>query len=274
VSAREPLAPDERALAGRLREWSVAEPSTALDQRILAQARAAVPAPARRPRPLLFGLASAATVVLAVGVVWRVLEAPPAGLPPVPDAAPQMRAAGEDAAARSGSIPGPTAPQAPLGDVEAPAPPLQASQEAATRPAAGGRDNALSAPPPADRVPPPAAPAPRPATPPVAAAPPAAPPAPPAPPVPAPAEAEAARAPAVSAAPAAADREQGRALEVRRERGALGAEPAADAIEGIRALIAAGQLDEARNAIARLRERWPALVLPADLQTVAADPER
>lgn len=82
MNAREPLTVEERLLAGRLAEWSVGAPSVQIEQRILAQARAAVVSAAsmtqgRKRQPWLFGLASAAVLTLAVGVVWRVSEAPP-----------------------------------------------------------------------------------------------------------------------------------------------------------------------------------------------------
>src|SRR5690606_17621569 len=78
MSARDPFTPDEQALADRLRDWSVAGPPAALDARILAQAHGAVaatPGHARR-RPWLVGVATAAALVLTVGVAWRTMEAP------------------------------------------------------------------------------------------------------------------------------------------------------------------------------------------------------
>lgn len=78
MNAREPLSPEEQALSNRLGEWSPGGPSAALDARILAQARGAVAAPAKRSqrRPWLVSLASAAALILTVGVVWRTIEAP------------------------------------------------------------------------------------------------------------------------------------------------------------------------------------------------------
>jgi hypothetical protein len=78
------LTPDERALAERLARISPrAEPSPALDARVLASARDAVAVPQRRHRrwPAVLGLV--ASLVLAVGLAWR--------LRPVPDAGPQAR---------------------------------------------------------------------------------------------------------------------------------------------------------------------------------------
>lgn len=98
MSAREPLTAEERQLAERLAEWSVGAPSAQIEQRILSQARAAVavaparPAAGRRRPPWLLGLASAAVLTLAVGVVWRVVEAPSESaifMESVPVAAPE-----------------------------------------------------------------------------------------------------------------------------------------------------------------------------------------
>jgi hypothetical protein len=78
---REPLTPEEQALARRLGQLGPhGEPSPALDARILAAARApqARPAPRARRWPLALGLA--ASLVLAVGIAWRLrpLPGPPA----------------------------------------------------------------------------------------------------------------------------------------------------------------------------------------------------
>jgi hypothetical protein len=283
VSAREPLGPEEQEAADRLREWSVAAPSVALDERILAQARAAVAPPVRRPRPLLVGLASAATLVLAVGVVWRVLEAPSADLPAIPAAMPQMRATDADTA----TVPEPASAAAgaqPTGEeVATPAPAQRQPDPDARQGAAAplGRATAVPPPPPPPAEPalPPAEiaeiqaePAPAPASPPVA------PPPPPSPPGSVHADAERAQAPADSASrmasPGAADREQGGAHETRRERGAAAQESPVAAIQRIRALIAAGARAEARVEIERLAERMPGLALPPDLQALASEPER
>lgn len=79
-SRHDPLSPEEQALAQRLAEWKVDEPDEALDRAILAQAQSALVT--RRPdhrghrRPWLLGVASAATFVFAVGLIWRVAERP------------------------------------------------------------------------------------------------------------------------------------------------------------------------------------------------------
>ena len=87
----EPLDPEERALARLLADADAAEPSAAVDARILAAARAALPAHAgtaapptgatggtrhRRPRRLPLALGLAASVTLAVGVAWQLREPP------------------------------------------------------------------------------------------------------------------------------------------------------------------------------------------------------
>lgn len=91
-----PLTAEEHALAQRLaRLGAHAEPSPALDARILAAAHAAVASrPARSPRhrmrlPLAFGVA--ASLALAVGVAWR--------LRPLPEAAVQYESEAASTAA-------------------------------------------------------------------------------------------------------------------------------------------------------------------------------
>ena len=92
----EPLTPEERALAARLaRLGPHGEPSPALDARILAAARAEMPAvgpPRKQARwPLAFGIA--ASVALAVGLAWQ--------LRPLPEAVTYDEAASAVAAAES-----------------------------------------------------------------------------------------------------------------------------------------------------------------------------
>lgn len=99
MSEREPLTAQERELADRLTVWKTGAPPPAVEQAVLAQARsatAAVAAPRSRRPPWLVSLASAAVLVVAVGVVWRVVEMPgheerllesmPTGAPPSPEA--------------------------------------------------------------------------------------------------------------------------------------------------------------------------------------------
>ncbi|GAA5010409.1 hypothetical protein [Pseudoluteimonas lycopersici] len=75
----DPLDADERALADLLARDALPGPSPQLDARILAAARAAIePARAsRRPRPRwIAGMSIAATLVLAVGIAWRLRPLP------------------------------------------------------------------------------------------------------------------------------------------------------------------------------------------------------
>lgn len=109
--SRDPLTPEERALAARLsRIGPHGEPPAALDARILSAAHAAhATAPTRHRRwPALLGVA--ATLALAVGISWQMrprpeaapaLEEGPAAAAPV--AAPHAEAA--DAAAAMPSAP-------------------------------------------------------------------------------------------------------------------------------------------------------------------------
>jgi hypothetical protein len=79
MNAREPLSTEERIISDRLRgEWPMVEPGTHLDRAILERARiSVVPGHVRGPRqPWLVGLATAATLVLTFGVIWRTMEAP------------------------------------------------------------------------------------------------------------------------------------------------------------------------------------------------------
>lgn len=87
----DPLDANERALADLLARDASAGPSPQLDARILAAARAATATPARdtrRPRPRwIAGMAVAATLVLAVGIAWRLRPLPQR---PVASEAPTM----------------------------------------------------------------------------------------------------------------------------------------------------------------------------------------
>lgn len=105
---REPLSPEEAAVARAYTALPRPEPSPALDARVLAQARAAL-APAtvlRRTRPwyLMPGTGVAAAAVLAAGIAWQVgllgdgrvqdMSSAPATAPA--DAAPAKREAERD----------------------------------------------------------------------------------------------------------------------------------------------------------------------------------
>ncbi|MEZ0469847.1 hypothetical protein [Luteimonas salinilitoris] len=89
---RDPLTPEERALAERLAQASPrAEPSPALDARILAAARATAtetPSASVRPRrrrwPATLGIA--ASLALAVGIAWQLRPLPQQAPPPVSEA--------------------------------------------------------------------------------------------------------------------------------------------------------------------------------------------
>lgn len=127
----EPLSPEEQALAQRLAQWKTGEPDAALDRIILAQARSAVSteaaSPIRRPgrRPWLVGLASAATFVFAVGLVWRVAEQAPEPLAEMARGQEPAVAADEsveivfmEPSAPIAPLPSPPAPPAPAADVD------------------------------------------------------------------------------------------------------------------------------------------------------------
>jgi len=86
----DPLDANERALAELLARDALPGPSPQLDARILAAARSATTAsPSRRPRPRwIAGMGIAATLVLAIGIAWRLRP-----LPPQPRAASEAPAA-------------------------------------------------------------------------------------------------------------------------------------------------------------------------------------
>ena len=87
----DPLDANERALADLLARDALPGPSPQLDARILAAARAATSTPeraSRRPRPRwIAGMSIAATLVLAVGIAWRLRPLPER---PVASEAPTM----------------------------------------------------------------------------------------------------------------------------------------------------------------------------------------
>ena len=127
-----PLTAEEQALAERLaRLGPRAEPSPALDARVLAAAHAAAQAPPairpalRRQRwPAIVGLA--ASLVLAVGLAWR--------LRPEPEPPPAPRS--ESAAAMRGAVPSaPTVPEPAAAAVPAkPAAPAESGNDAGIAP--------------------------------------------------------------------------------------------------------------------------------------------
>jgi hypothetical protein len=77
----DPLDANERALADLLARDALPGPPPQLDARILAAARATTSAPEwtlRRPRPRwIAGMGIAATLVLAIGIAWRLRPLPP-----------------------------------------------------------------------------------------------------------------------------------------------------------------------------------------------------
>jgi hypothetical protein len=79
-SPREPLTPEEQALARRIAQLGPqGEPSPALDARVLAAARADEARGRRsslRPRPWPVALGVAASLVLAIGLAWRLRPLP------------------------------------------------------------------------------------------------------------------------------------------------------------------------------------------------------
>ena len=127
----DPLTPEERELARLLGRPSATSPAPAIDEAVLAAARAAVEAPAadaatwalppdtavpaRRPRsrlPAVFGLA--ASVIFAVGIAWQLKpEDPPA--PPLaePVAAPASSTAVTGTAPAMEAAPPPSPAAAP-----------------------------------------------------------------------------------------------------------------------------------------------------------------
>lgn len=130
------LGPEERTLAEQLaRLGPRGEPSPALDARVLAAARAASdldrqPPSRHRRWPLAVGLV--ASLVLAVGIAWRVRPLPPVGSPRAP-AAPMSTTA---SAPESGGFAAP-APATGIADT---APAAETATEAtASKPAAGTR---------------------------------------------------------------------------------------------------------------------------------------
>ena len=111
------------------------EPSAALDAAILAAARQAVAKPSPRPRWLL-PLGSAAALIVAVGIGWRLREhaeepwsdvasrAPAPAVAPAPPSAPAKELADNDKSVDARAAGGPAA-----SDAEAPAPPAKTAEK-------------------------------------------------------------------------------------------------------------------------------------------------
>lgn len=262
---------------GRLyRKLPHMEPPRRLDRAVLGEAARAVRGHDGRHAPRWAWLGSAAGIVLAAGIAWRIgHDLPPAPpLPPAPeagrsiqvrpvDARPASPSTGRDAPAAGAA----TRPETALGQARESSPP--------TAPAPAAMPAPSAAPPPARN-----AAAMREAAPAMEAAParPATPPAAPPPPAAAARKVMAApepfpssradmemseTSPAPSAAPSEAAADDG-ATASGASRRAASASPEAW-LEEVRALFARG---EDARALARLREfraRWPQAALPADL---------
>ena len=292
---REPLTPEERALAQRLARLggSQAEPSPSLDARILAAAHAAAGtddpraacAGSRRARkparwPAVFGVA--ASLALACGIAWqlRPVPAPPAQA----DAAVQ----GEEPLAEFRAPPSrpPMAaqsiPRRPLNVPEAPPAepaPQRRQRSASIRPAtpadADKKPQAFDRPA-DDWVTREAMPAPAPAAAPAAPPPPAA----------AVAAEEVGAAAAMQAAPApardAAAAKSAAGNTQRMERAASAETDESDVppatadspevrdawLQRIRELVHEGKVDEARESLGAFRKRYPRADVPEDLRAI------
>jgi Meckel syndrome type 1 protein len=278
--------PDERELAALYARLPKIEPDASLDAAVLAEATRATPT-SRRPRwPV--ALASAAVLVLAVGVAWQVRE-----LQPVPSA---MRTAAAPPAAMPASATPPAADRRAADSIAAeaaPTPELRRSVAAPPASDAGATSNveaasnvgAASAAKPAQRVQVhrapvpaiaaqiPAAPAPElasaPAPEPAAAPPvPAAPPSPPSPSQ----EAVMSAAPAPSpqrykAAPAPSGMlRENMAAKVAADTAVPSALGPDDRVGEIRRLLGSGDRAQALRELKELRRRYPHYDLPQDLR--------
>ena len=272
---REPLTPEEQALARRIAQLGPqGEPASTLDARILAAARASNAAPTARatPRwPIAFGIA--ASLVLAIGIAWRLRPLPgpqeAARTPPAPvatSAPPTSEAA--TPAPTSAKVLAPSTPQA----LSAPSP------SAPSRPSPEFRERARSAEPAQETgiaapEPPIVLSAPAPAA--MAAL--------PAPPPPAPAaQAEASASPARKAAAedstsqdafdaaAAADRAAGDEPDAEVPPATADSPDVREAwLQRIRELAAEGQTDAARASLKEFVHRHPDVPLPDDLRALS-----
>lgn len=285
---REPLTPEEAALARRLSRLAPhGEPSPALDARVLAAARAATEAaaPRRHPRwPAALGLA--ASVVLAVGIAWQ--------LRPEPGPRVEAPAAQTSATQIVRDEPGPGEKMPPAAGAAADAPAAGAAAESAAAPPSPATPDPVArraAPAVAKPAPAPSPPSPEPPV--VFDEPsPMAFPLPPPPPAPAAPAPQAKRAAATSlpalppppaprqqaAAGVAPEREQAFDAAVAADRAAD--EPDADVppatadapavraawLQRIRELVADGELDAARASLREFVRRHPDEPLPDDLR--------
>lgn len=293
---REPLTPDEQALAHRLGQLGPhGEPSPALDARILAAARGARASSRRPVRRWPVALGVAASLVLAVGIAWRLRPPPgPAAddgmtramtVPQAPVAdqagaarnaegeadqtAPAPSPAGEAAAARVAREP--AVDEAPADTAKAP---TQAVARSAPAPLP-----APPAPEPAVVLDAPAASAPA-----IAALPAPPPPSPPSEAGALPPRANAAPAPLARKAASPATQEQDAGFDAAAAANAAeGDEPSDDVppatadspavrdawLQRIRELFASGQADAARASLKEFVHRHPDAPLPDDLRALA-----
>jgi hypothetical protein len=285
----EPLDADERALAALLAREESPGPSPQLDARILAAAHAAAAPVSRRPqRRWIAGLGIAASLLLAVGIAWRLRPLPQRPMAnEAPVAVRVSAAASADVSRRAAREQARMAP--PSAPIAEPVP-VEAAKRAIP-------DARVASPPPEPRV---VVDQPEPMD--AAAPPPQAFPAPPPPPAAQPAMSAAAPAANVSgemakqtraqkpaetldriettgsridAAAAADAAASGMALPSRAE---LDDEPPATAdsplvqeawLQRIRELLSAGEVDTARNSLAEFRRRYPDYALPDDLRHLA-----
>ncbi len=311
----DPLDADERALADLLARDALPGPSPQLDARILAAARSATAttttatrSPSRRPRPRwIAGMGIAATLVLAIGIAWRLRPLPPAV--PAASEAPQADMVRIlEPTARTASPQPPAAEDAVYRQMTSPPAQVLSKPVPAERESAAARKQAPPEPPVVfDEPSPMDAPTPPPAPPPAPA------------PVMAP-NANGMAAPAASTMQAAPMQKQADSYDeaknldriqvtgsripdsapqaFSREASGMDAAAAADAaaeggvsravldeeppatadspqvqeawLQRIRELLSAGETDAARNSLAEFRRRYPKYVLPEDLRRFVA----
>ena len=310
----DPLDADERALAEALARDALPGPSPQLDARILAAARSATAttatrSPSRRPRPRwIAGMGIAATLVLAIGIAWRLRPLPPAV--PAASEAPQADMVRIlEPTARTASPQPPAAEDAVYRQMTSPPAQVLSKPVPAERESAAARKQAPPEPPVVFDEPSPMD----------APTPPPAPPAPAAVAAPQPI-ANGMAAPAASTMQAAPMQKQADSYDEAKNldriqvtgsripdsapqafsheasgmdaaaaadaaaeggvsRAVLDEEPPATAdspqvqeawLQRIRELLSAGETDAARNSLAEFRRRYPKYVLPEDLRRFVA----
>nr|WP_063573222.1 hypothetical protein [Luteibacter rhizovicinus] len=259
--------PDEHELAALYARLPKVEPDASLDAAVLAEAARATPVN-RRPRwPV--AMASAAVLVLAVGVAWQVREQQPAPRSMPPAAAPAAwpvaadKLAGKSIAAEAAPTPAAREPAVSVGAASAAKPTLRAHVARTAIPTFAAK-KVLAPPPPSA---------------------PAAPPEPPEPPTPsAPASPPAPEPVTVSAAPAPAPQQpaseqyemarpaaSGMLRQTMSAPARVEADSAAslgpdDRIGEIRRLLGSGDRARALRELKDFRQRYPHYDLPQDLR--------